>query len=124
LIADSELDLQVSTPGTIETGLVRATAHRELQDLCVKVDDTTLRAVKWPTLAAFTKGWLTLGALHAQSEYVSLYLMQAERLIDANDVDTAWCEELEDTVCCRAAKTLLRGKKGRLLGVLSVEYLQ
>lgn len=117
LIADNELGLEVSAPETIETGLTNATAHPELHDLCVNVNHATLNAIKWPTLAAFTRGWLMLGVLHAESEYVSLYLMQAERLIDANNVSNAWCEqEFGNMACCLEAKKLLQGKEGRRLG--------
>jgi hypothetical protein len=109
-------------PTAVETDLTHATAHRELQDLCLGVPAAALRSIRWPSLAAFFRGWLRCAETHSRSPSSSsssdeamVYLMQAERLCNANDVvDELWCEEvLGSPGRVGLARALLRGREGR-----------
>ncbi|KXS93545.1 hypothetical protein AC578_4971 [Pseudocercospora eumusae] len=117
LIEDSMLGLRL-TPTLLEQGLCFANMHPQLQDLCEDIDDDAeLAAITWPSLAGFLCGWLRLAETNKLSETSMIYLMQAERLIDANDeIDEDWLERnVKEPACCEQAKKLLKGKTGRIM---------
>jgi hypothetical protein len=101
-------------PSALEAGLATSTASPEILDLCRGVSDTVLQGIVWPTLATFLDGWLHLAGVYGDSEVSIIYLMQAERLIDANDIDDVWCERtFRSASILSQAKYLLGGKKHR-----------
>ena len=72
--------------------------------------------ISWPSLAAFLAGWLNLSIKAAEVEDEIIYLIYAERMIDANEIDQAWCEiNFEDDSVEEVAKRLLAGKENRIL---------
>lgn len=117
IVDDSALGLTLSSPGIITTGLSLMTAHPELRDLCQGVNNAVLSAIKWTCLGPFINGWLTLAHRVRDSETELVFLMEAERLIDANDVDMQWCKRhIQNEECLEVAQRLLMGKERRQLG--------
>jgi hypothetical protein len=91
VVADTALRLNLAPYSTSST-IVSST----LGDLYDSTDDGILGKLKFPTLPSFVNAWLDL----ASEEHVvgtaeeSVFLMNAERLIDANRViNLAWCHE-------------------------------
>jgi len=115
LVTDARMGLTLG-PAICQRGLTSANAHPEVAAYCRNVDDYELSSICFPTLPAFVRGWITL-ALRANGAPEELvYLMQAERLIDANDVDSAWCEtHFTDERQCQEVKELLKGKRRRTI---------
>lgn len=117
LVTDRALAMDLSSARTLESGMTTATAHRELQEYCRGVPDYVLSRIAWPTLESFLNGWLTLAAQVPGEEILSIWLMYAERLIDANDVDSEWFEKYTgDPICRKLAEELLEGKTRRIEG--------
>ncbi|EME86761.1 uncharacterized protein MYCFIDRAFT_77417 [Pseudocercospora fijiensis CIRAD86] len=116
LVEDSMLGLRL-TPNLLERGLCFATVHPQLQDLCEGTEAVELAAITWPSLAEFLRGWLRLAETNKHSEVSMIYLMQAERLIDANDkIDEEWLElNVKEPACCKQGKKLLKGKASRTM---------
>ena len=115
IITEDMLGTQLSSE-TSESGLTISEMHPELLDLSHDVSDKVLSAITWPTLVAFTDGWLKLADTDKLSEISLIYLMQAERLIDANGVDDTWCEtSFKRAPLVIQAQSILRGKHNRLM---------
>jgi hypothetical protein len=91
VVADAALQLRL-TPYSTHAPIVPST----LGDLCGGTEDDVLGKLKFPTLPNYVNAWLKLAS---QEHIVStgeelVYLMNAERLIDANRViNLAWCHE-------------------------------
>lgn len=115
LVTDEALRMDMSNPNTFESGLTYAEAHKELIPLCEGVSDDVLTMIKWPTLASFLNGWLALAAEVDGQEMQMMFLMQAERLIDSNNVDSAWLSKvLTARSHLELALELLKGKERRI----------
>jgi len=113
-VADSALGVTLSTD-TIQAGLCQETAHSELQEYCHGVDDEILSSIAWLSLRASLDGWLSLASDWQGTAKAIVYLMYAERLVDANDVSQNWFEEnLTDADHVKAAMKLLKGKENRI----------
>ena len=114
LVPDNMLAMEVS-PGVMARGLTAEKAHRELQEYCRDVDNHVLTEIAWPSLAAFLGGWLKLSIKTAGTTDELFYLMYAERLIDANDMDDAWFERsFKDVEVAKAGRKLLAGREARI----------
>ncbi|KJX92447.1 hypothetical protein TI39_contig5852g00007 [Zymoseptoria brevis] len=115
IVPDSAIGLDVAAPSNIVTGLSHSNAHHELLDMCENVDSTVLASMKWAALGYFLNGWLTLAASVRGTETEIIYLMEAERLIDANDVDAHWIERhVVEPDSQETAMHLLGGKNHRV----------
>jgi hypothetical protein len=115
VIVDSAIGMDLTSPFTIVSGLSHSSAHGELQDICQDVDGVLLSAINWAALGPFINGWLVLAQCVQGSEVAIVYLMEAERLIDANDVDMEWCEKnISNEECRTAALELLKTKQRRI----------
>jgi hypothetical protein len=86
IVTDQRLGFEFSRTN-IETNMTFQTAHPELRDLCDGIDDAVLRSIRWPSLVGFLSGWLQMAETHQRSHTSMIYLIQAERLCDANDLD-------------------------------------
>jgi len=114
-VVDSALGVTLSDD-TTQTGLCRETAHGELQEYCQGVGDETLSSITWFSLRTSLDGWLNLASRWQGTAEAIVYLMYAERLVDANDVSRNWCENnLTDAKHVKAAMRLMKGKENRIL---------
>jgi hypothetical protein len=86
IVTDQRLGFEFSRTN-IETNMTFQTAHPELWDLCDGIDDAVLRSIRRPSLVGFLSGWLQMAETHQRSHTSMIYLIQAERLCDANDLD-------------------------------------
>jgi hypothetical protein len=91
VVADAALQLHLA-PYSTPAPLVPST----LGDLCGSTEDDVLGKLKFPTLPNFVNAWLNLASQEhvIGTEEEIVFLMNAERLIDANRViNLAWCHE-------------------------------
>ncbi|KAH9828466.1 Calcineurin-like phosphoesterase [Teratosphaeria destructans] len=77
-------------------------------------------SVRYPTYKALLQGWLNSACAAMEIEDFNsgvVYMMQAERLVDSQNVDEAWLKEhLSKPDHYLQASILLRGKRRRTLG--------
>lgn len=100
-------------PADFQQGLTKVTASEELYDVVGDVDDNILGTIRWPKLGPFVECWLRLSLAH-EGTIGYVYLSQAEKLIDCNNLDQAWCEQnLEDEKSRAVAIKIIRGKSQR-----------
>ena len=116
LVSDKMLGMNNSHfQGRAVRGLEIETAHEEVVEYCEGVGRDALSAITLPSLADFLAGWLILSVSAAGRPEEIIYLMYAERLIDANDVSERWIEEnIQASETVAVGKKLLAGKEGRL----------
>ena len=107
-------------PKRIIQGLTLEMAHSEIAEYCIDVDPKMLADISWPSLEDYLGGWLRLsvGASTSPVEavYVTeiVYLMYAEKLVDANEVTDEWFEKnYDDAKVVEAGKKLLARKMER-----------
>lgn len=113
VVADTALRLNLAPYSTCST-IVSST----LGDLYDSTEDDILEKLKFPTLPNFVNAWLNL----ASEEHVvgtaeeSVFLMNAERLIDANRVvNLDWCHKhIHLEHCLSLAVSLLRNQQLRM----------
>lgn len=113
VVADAALQLKLAPFSTSAT-----LVSHSLGDWCGDTDEDVLGKLRFPTLPNFVNAWLDL----ASQEHIVgtaeqfVFLMNAERLIDANQaIDIAWCEShvhLEASLLL--VKALLRDRQLRI----------
>ena len=115
LVSDNSLGMIISA-NTMEFGLTADRAHNELREYCEGVTADALARITWPSLAGFLEGWLNLSIKAAGFAEEVVYLMYAERVIDANGMDDGWCEmNFKDGKVAEVAKRILAGKENRIM---------
>lgn len=107
------LPLDPSSPSTSAS-----TVLETLGEWSHNLDESVAGTLRFPTLASFIKAWLAL-ASHQQTVGTAdqlVFLMEAERLIDANrQVDLAWCRaHIHHKGSLLLAEGLLRDQRMRL----------
>lgn len=113
LVTDAALGFVLDAQ-MIESGLEPNEAHAELKELCRGTNEATLLRIAWPSMAALLNGALALAAQNPSSDLEIIYLMQAERLVDANTIDEEWCSQhIADERCRALALQLLAAKQQR-----------
>jgi hypothetical protein len=113
VVADTALRLNLAHYST--SALIVANT---LGDLCGSTEDDILGKLKFPTLPNFVNAWLDLASQeHAVgTEEEIVFLMNAERLIDANRVvNLAWCHKyIHSEASLSLAMRLLQNQQLRI----------
>lgn len=112
IITDSSLPLDLMASSTSAK-----TVKTALATWCHEVDENVLEKLKFPTLSNFLNAWLDLAfrAGGIQPAEQTVFLMEAERLIDGRGIDRAWCStNISSRDSLLLATKLLEGQATRM----------
>ncbi|KAG8631423.1 hypothetical protein KVT40_000563 [Elsinoe batatas] len=109
IVSDKALGMNLDAIDCEESKADTSQMHPEIRGLCHGVSNEVLSSITWTRLSAFVNGWLQLAVLHHGEETQLVFLMEAERLMDASRIDQTWCmKHIDDEERLSIATQLVR----------------